>query len=248
MYDRRPACPRIATQKATTGGPPVVHCEKDMKKQPLSITVFLLVGLLLVPLVATGQKGPKKPTAPAPAPAKLSAKTYTIVASESSFTVFVGKAGALSFLAHDHNIAVRSFSGRVVVPEAGAAQGSLELEVDAKSLALLDKISDKDRAEITKSMHDAVLESGKFPKITFRSTGVSHVSGASLTVNGDLTLHGVTKRIAVPVTVSATPQQLRATGKFILQQTDFGITPYSAAAGSIKVKNEVILNFNIVAK
>lgn len=207
---------------------------------------LLLAGALLLPLLAAGQKSPaKKPAVPPSAPA---AKTYNIVPAESSFTVFVGKAGALSFLAHDHNIAVKTFSGHVIVPDAGAAQGSLELDIDARSLALLDKISDKDRAEITKSMNDVVLESAKFPKITFRSVSVSNVNGANLTVNGDLTLHGVTKRIAVPVTVSATPQLLRATGKYVLKQTDFGITPYSAAAGSIKVKNEVVLNFNIVAK
>jgi polyisoprenoid-binding protein YceI len=209
----------------------------------------LLAGLLLLPLLAAGQKSPaKKPAAPPAPPPAPAAKTYNIAPAESSFTVFVGKAGALSFLAHDHNIAVKSFSGRVVVPNEGAAQGSLELDVDAKSLVVLDKVSDKDRAEITKSMHDTVLESAKFPKITFRSVGISNVNGANLTVNGDLTLHGVTKRIAVPVTVSATPQLLRATGKYTLKQTDFGITPYSAAAGSIKVKNEVVLNFNIVAK
>jgi polyisoprenoid-binding protein YceI len=208
---------------------------------------LLIAGLLFIPLLAAGQKSPKKPAAPAPPPAPA-AKTYNLVPAESSFTVFVGKAGALSFLAHDHNIAVKSFSGRVVVPPAGAAQGSLELDVDARSLVVLDKVSDKDRAEITKSMHEAVLESAKFPKITFRSVGISNVNGASLTVNGDLTLHGVTRRIAVPVNISATPQLLRATGKYTLKQTDFGITPYSAAAGSIRVKNEVVLNFNLVAK
>lgn len=216
-----------------------------MKKSHL----LLLAGALLLPLLAVGQKSParKPPAPPAPPPPPV-AKTYNIVPAESSFTVFVGKAGALSFLAHDHNIAVKTFSGRVVVPDAGAAQGSLELEVDARSLVVLDKVSDKDRAEITKSMNDSVLESAKFPKITFRSVGVSNANGANLTVNGDLTLHGVTKRIAVPVTISATPQLLRATGKYTLKQTDFGITPYSAAAGSIKVKNEVVLSFNIVAK
>lgn len=219
-----------------------------MKNYLLGATLLLTGGLLLTLLVAAGQKSRKKPATIATVPAKPQAKTYHIVAPESSFTVFVSKAGALSFLAHDHNIAVRSFSGRVIVPEAGAEQGSLELDIEAKSLALLDKISDKDRAEITKSMNEIVLETGKFPKITFRSVGVSNVNGASLTVNGDLTLHGVTKRIAVPVTIAATPQQLRATGKYVLKQTDFGITPYSAAGGSIKVKNEVILSFNLVAR
>ena len=213
-------------------------------KSLLRITLIAVV-LITISLVSDA---PAVPGAKRFAPSPVPAKTYNLVPAESSFTVFVGKAGALSFLAHDHNIAVKSFAGRVVVPEAGAAQGSLELDIDARSLVVLDKVSEKDRAEITKSMNDAVLETAKFPKITFRSVGISNINGANLTVNGDLTLHGVTKRIAVPVTVAATPQQLRATGKYVLKQTDFGITPYSAAAGSIKVKNEVILSFNLVAK
>ncbi len=215
--------------------------------QAVLVAVVLLANSLIPGAQSAPQKGARKPALP-PAPTAVAAKTYNIVPAESSLTVFVGKAGALSFLAHDHNIAVRSYSGRVVVPAAGPAQGSLELEMEAKSLALLDKVSEKDRQEITNSMNTAVLESGKFPRITFRSVSVSNVNGANLTVNGDLTLHGTTRRIAVPVTVSATPQLLRATGKITLKQTDFGITPYSAAAGSIKVKNEVVVSFNMVAK
>lgn len=215
--------------------------------QTLIVATALLSNSLISGVQSAPQKGAKKPAPPA-APVAVQAKTYNIVPAESSLTVFVGKAGALSFLAHDHNIAVRSYSGRVVVPAAGPAAGSLELDIDARSLAVLDKISEKDRKEITNSMNNTVLESGKFPKITFRSVGVSNVNGNNLTANGDLTLHGVTKRIAVPVNISATPQMLRATGRYVLKQTDFGITPYSAAAGSIKVKNEVVINFNIVAK
>ncbi len=215
--------------------------------QAAIVAALLLSNSLALGVQSAAQKGTKK-SAPPPAPATAQAKTYNIVPAESSLTVFVAKAGALSFLAHDHNIAVRSYSGRVVVPAAGPALGSLELDIDARSLALLDKVSEKDRQEITNSMNNTVLESGKFPKITFRSVGVSNFNGTSLTVNGDLTLHGATRRIAVPVTVSATAQLLRATGKITLKQTDFGITPYSAAAGSIKVKNEVVLSFNMVAK
>ena len=215
--------------------------------QVVIIVAVLLPNALISGVQSAPQKGVKKPTSPS-APPPVQAKTYHVVPAESSLTVFVAKAGALSFLAHDHNIAVRSYSGRVVVPAAGPGQGSLELDIDAKSLALLDKVSESDRKEITNSMNNTVLESGKFPKITFGSVNVSNFNGSNLTVNGDLTLHGTTKRIAVPVTVSATPQLLRATGRITIKQTDFGITPYSAAAGSIKVKNEVVVSFNIVAR
>jgi polyisoprenoid-binding protein YceI len=206
-----------------------------MKKQ-LIVSLFLS---LLLPVAAIAQ---------------TKARTYTIVSSESSFWVFAGKSGLFSALAHDHEIGVKSFSGRVVVPEAGASGGSLELEIDAKSLAVLDKkVSEGDRKKIFDAMHNDVLESAKHQKISFKSVSVSDVkqtgdNAYSLTLNGDLTLHGVTKRIAVPVALTITPQQLRAAGKYALKQTDYGIKPYSAAGGTIKVKNEVIINFSIVAK
>ncbi len=186
--------------------------------------------------------------------AQSNSRTYTIDAKESSFWVFVGKSGFLSGLAHDHEIGVKSFTGRVVVPEAGAAGGALELDIDARSLVVLDKkVSEKDRTEIFNSMHQDVLESAKHQKITFKSVAVSDVkqtgdNAYSFTLTGDLTLHGVTKRIATPVTATITPQQLRAVGKYTLKQTDYGVKPYSAAGGTIKVKNEVVVNFNIVAK
>lgn len=181
-------------------------------------------------------------------------RTYTIVPSESSFWVFVGKSGLFSALAHDHEIGVKSFSGRVVVPAAGASGGSLEMDVDAPSLVVLDKKpSEEDKKKIFNSMHNEVLESAKYQKITFKSVSVSDVKQTgndaySFVVNGDLTLRGVTKRIAVLVAATVTPQELRATGKYTLKQTDYGIKPYSAAGGTIKVKNEVVINFNIVAK
>ena len=181
-------------------------------------------------------------------------RTYTIVPAESNFWVFVGKSGLFSALAHDHEIGVKSFSGRVIVPETGAGAGSLEMEVDAKSLVVLDKKpSEEDKKKIFDSMHNEVIESAKHQKITFKSVSVGDVKQTgndaySFVVNGDLTLSGVTKRIAVPVAVTITPQQLRAAGKYTLKQTDYGIKPYSAAGGTIKVKNEVVVNFNIVAK
>jgi polyisoprenoid-binding protein YceI len=186
--------------------------------------------------------------------AQSKARTYSIVAGESSFWVFVGKAGIFSGLAHNHEIGVKSFTGRVTIPATGTSAATLELEADAKSLAVLDKeVSDKDRTEIYNSMHTAVLESARYPKITFRSASVTDVketgsNNVTFILNGDLTLHGVTRRIAVPVTATITPQQLKASGKYTLRQTDFGIRPYSAAGGTIKVKNEVVVNFAIVAK
>ena len=181
-------------------------------------------------------------------------RTYKIIAAESNLWVYVAKAGLLSALAHNHNIGVASFNGTVTVPESGAAGGALQLELDAKSLNVADKdISEKDRSEITKSMHDEVLHSDKHTKIIFKSVSVADVKplggdNYSFTVQGDLTLHGVTKRIGVPVAATITAQQVKATGKYTLKQSLFGITPYSKAGGAVKVKDDVVVNFSIVAK
>jgi len=206
--------------------------------KPNFILMFLLIALSLIGWPVATQKS----------------RTYTIVASESSFWVFVPKTGLLSGLAHDHEIGVKSFTGKIVVPEAGASSGSLELDVDATSLAVLDKKpSEDDKKKIYNSMHNEVLESARHPKITFKSASVSDLKQTggeayNFTLNGDLTLHGVTKRIVVPVSLTINAKELRAIGKYTLRQTDYGIKPYSAAGGTIKVKNEITVNFNIVAR
>jgi polyisoprenoid-binding protein YceI len=185
---------------------------------------------------------------------RQSGRTYSIDASESNLWVSVGKSGLFSALAHEHEIGVKSFTGRVVLPESGASGGTLELEIETKSFIVLDKkVSEKDRSEIYNAMHNEVIESAKFPKITFKSSSISNLkqtgdNGYTLILNGDLNLHGVSKRIAVPIEATQSPQQLRATGKYTLKQTDYDIKVYSAAGGTVKVKNDVVINFNIVAK
>jgi len=203
-----------------------------------SCTVFLLVILLSSVAILQGQSG----------------KQYSIDASESNLWVWVGKSGLFSALAHDHEIGVKSFTGRVVIPSSGASGALLEFEIDTKSFVVLDKkVSDKDRSEIFNAMHNDVIESAKFQKITFKSSSVSNLkqtgqNNYTLTLNGDLNLHGLTKQVTVPVELSLTPQQLRATGKYTLKQTDYNIKVYSAGGGTVKVKNDVVINFNIVAK
>lgn len=185
--------------------------------------------------------------------ARAQTRIYAISAADSSLWVFVGKAGLFSALAHDHEIGVKSFTGRVTVA-ADASSGQLALEIDARSLVVLDKkVSEEDRTKIYNSMHGEVLASTQHQKITFKAVAVTEAKptsaqGYGLMLTGALTLHGVTRRIAVPVNVTITAQHLRATGKYTLKQTDYGIKPYSAAGGTVRVKNEIVINFDIVAK
>ncbi|MGC2656462.1 MAG: YceI family protein, partial [Bryobacteraceae bacterium] len=90
---------------------------------------------------------------------------------------------------------------------------------------------------------EKTLESATYPEITFRSARIEKQPGGIWKVEGSLTLHGITK----PVTASVTHEQEFYTGHATIKQTDFGIKPISAGAGTVKVKNELAIEFRIVA-
>jgi polyisoprenoid-binding protein YceI len=113
-------------------------------------------------------------------------------------------------------------------------------------------MSDFERKEFHAILNDTVLESDKFPKINFASVSINDVQKSgdarSFTLNGDLTLRGVTRRVSFPVKVTMSGEELRATGEAKLKQSDFGIQPYSGKLGMIKIGDEVKINFSIVAR
>jgi polyisoprenoid-binding protein YceI len=179
------------------------------------------------------------------------AGSYRIDTRASQFFVEAGAAGVLSVFGHEHKFQVRDFGGTLRVPSNGLQSASLDLAIVADSLTLVDKVSDDDRKEIEGSMKQKVLETSKFPKIAFRTTSVTVASSGEassrLGVVGDLWLHGVGHSVTIPVTVVQKGDSLRATGAVKIRQTDYGITPVTAVVGTVRVKDEVTISFDIVA-
>ena len=159
----------------------------------------------------------------------------------SVLTVRVYKTGLFSAFAHDHEIRAPIQKG--VFDED---KSTVEFVVDARALRVLDPdVSDKDRAEIQATMlGPKVLHSEKFPEIRFHSTEVNRPSEGRWIVRGDLTLHGQTR----PVKVDVERKNGRYRGSAQLLQKDFGITPVTIAGGTVKVKDEVRVEFEIVAR
>ena len=178
---------------------------------------------------------------------------YRLVAEESNFTVQAFAEGLLSAFGHDPVIAIREFSGAVqFVPETFEA-ASLEVTIDVNSLTVVGDVKEKDRADMERTMREVVLEVHKYPEITFSSTNISASKIAAeryrTRIIGDLTLHGVTqKNLWISAETTVKDDGLRAQGQFTLKQTDFGIKPYAAVGGTIKLKNELKFSFDIVAK
>jgi hypothetical protein len=157
----------------------------------------------------------------------------------STITIHVGKSGLLSAAAHNHSINAPIASGTM----REAAPPHIEFTVETAKMTVEPdpKIDAKDQATIQMHMEDMTLETKKFPEIAFRSSHIDKLPSGDWKVDGDLTLHGVTKPVSL--TVKQTGDSY--TTHTALKQTDFGIQPISIGGGMIKVKNEVEIDFQI---
>ena len=179
---------------------------------------------------------------------------YTVVAEQSAVRVHVGKSGVFGFAGHTHEVAAR-VEGTVVADPADLARSSVTLSFDAAAIEVVAGPNEpaQDVPKVQSVMiGPEVLDVSRFPSITFRSrsvTGKAVSAGVwEVQVTGDLDLHGVKRALTVPLRIELSEQGLTATGKTALRQTDFGMKPVSAGGGTVKVKNEIGLDFRIVAR
>ena len=168
-----------------------------------------------------------------------SAQDKTIDVDASTITIHVGKAGLFSAAGHEHWVNAPISAGTF----SDSDPLRVEFKVDAQRMAVKPdpKVDAATQAQIQKDMQEMTLESRKYPEITFRSSRVEPQGQGLWKVEGLLTLHGVTKSVAVTVQQTAETYA----GHAIIRQTDFGIKPITVGGGLVKVKNEVELDFQI---
>jgi polyisoprenoid-binding protein YceI len=185
-------------------------------------------------------------------PLQAVATHYTIDGRASRFTVRAFASGMLSAMGHNPTIGIRDLAGGMDFDPEKLQAGSLALTIKASSLAVQDDISLKDRREMERLMNEQVLESSKFPEIRYEAAiiSVGRVSEMLYAANldGELTLHGVKWRQPITARVTLLGSMLRASGEFVLKQTDYGIKLVSVAGGALKVKDELKFSFEIVAR
>lgn len=176
---------------------------------------------------------------------------YNLTASSGKLSVYTFKEGFLSAVAHDLLIEVTNFKVNLNVPAGGLNSASVDAEIQANSLKVIcamkdgqhryDILKEKDKADIEEATFKDVLHPDKYPTINFRSPSIQQKDG-NYHVKGELTLHGVTRPIEFDVQTT-TGKDLK--GKFTLAQKDYGIKPYRALLGTLKVKNEVEVVFDL---
>jgi len=187
-----------------------------------------------------------------PAVGAAALRTFMVEPEQSRALIDVGKSGAFSFAGHTHEVEAPLTSGVIHLDTDDPSHDDVRLEFNAAAMRVTGKgESASDVPKVTETMlSDMVLDASRYPAIVFESTGVTAKGSAAaldLSVTGRLTIHGKTQTVMAPVSVKVAGDRLTATGKFVIKQTDFGITPISVG-GVVKVKNELNITFTVAAR
>lgn len=198
----------------------------------------IIAGLILATIIGPGSL--------LGAPATV---TYNLDASQSKFMAHANRSGLLWFKGHSHHLAASDFSGRVEVTPDSITPASLRLVVKAASLHETGAdFTEPQKEIINKELREIVLHPDRYPDIVFQSTNVTVKNRNEVKIDGDLTLHGVTKRITIPAVVTLSGDTMRAVGEFSIDRDDFGVKATSAFHGMVRVSDKVKFEFDIVGR
>jgi polyisoprenoid-binding protein YceI len=194
-----------------------------------------------------------------PAQALAEAETYAISPAQSELLVFVHKDGIAARLAHNHIIYASIFDGTLTFDPVNHKKTRIKVTLQTQSLVadspvLIKKYgvdndaSLSDRGEIEKTMKGRLqLDVDRFPTISFSGRLSKPIVNGQSEIVGKITIHGKTRVVRAAATIDDAPSFVRGTARVPLKLTDFGITPYSAFLGAIKIKNDVELMVDVFA-
>ena len=226
-----------------------------MRSHFIRLALTGLLALVLAACVSEPKPLPPLPTGtPATFPedvyrqARVGGAVYRIDPRASQFVIYVYRDGRLAKFGHDHVVASRDVRGYALLSDNLArARADLyfpvaTLSVDETALrasaGFTTELSADDIETTRRRMLGTVLEAEKYPYIQ-----VHAVPGPGapprLTLNVDLTLHGVTRAFQMPIEFAVNGGKFSAQGEFDIRQTDFDIAPFSALNGALAVKDQL---------
>ncbi len=163
--------------------------------------------------------------------------------------IFTCKEGMLSGLAHDLHINVTSFD-----IDLGGTDHFISARFDARSLRVdcamvngrerPDILSLREKDDINNNIIREVLHTDLYPEILLLSSSVKKQE-EDYFVTGQLVLHGQTREISFVVRKENEKQYVSDVS---LHLPDFGIKPYSALFGAIRIKPDILIHIVIPAE
>jgi polyisoprenoid-binding protein YceI len=183
------------------------------------------IGILLL-LVIAAEMAPAAPVA--------------IDVEHSTIRIHVGKSGLFSVAGHEHWVLAPIAEGTL---EQGPSS-SFSFRVESRQMKVEEdkSLSADQQAQVEHTMQTQVLESEKYPEIRFRSTSIEPGAQNTWVVHGELSLHGQTRTISATVH----QQENAYVGRCQIKLTDFGIQPVRVAGGTVRVKDELDIQFSVV--
>lgn len=170
---------------------------------------------------------------------------FTVTPESGRLLIKTGRAGLGAKAGHDLTFEVTRWQADLTVDTADPAASSVTVSMDPESLEIrqatggVKPLTDGDRSEIKKNVREKILHTRSHPAITFRSTRIAG-EPESFTVDGDLSMVGVTR----PLTVRARLEGDRVQGTATVVQSQWGIRPYSAFFGALRLRDEVEVEFD----
>jgi polyisoprenoid-binding protein YceI len=177
----------------------------------------------------------------------MRAGTYSLGPATGQLVIKTGRTGLGRRAGHDLTIEVTQWEATATVDPADPAASSVTVTVDVDSFAVREgtggvkPLTDGDRAEIKRTLQREILHTDRHPSITFQSTQVTGTL-ESFAVQGELTIRDQTR----PVTVRGEAAgDDRVRGGATVVQSQFGVKPYSAFLGALKLADEVEIAFDV---
>ncbi|HMW26204.1 MAG TPA: YceI family protein [Ferruginibacter sp.] len=166
---------------------------------------------------------------------------FTVLVTGATAQKYYTKNGSISFFSKTSMENIKADNNQVL-SVLNAQTGEIQFSVLIKSFHF-------EKALMEEHFNENYLESGKFPKATFKGT-ITDMSRVNFNtdgmytvpVSGDLTIHGVTKKITTTGTITIKGGNVSALSKFFIKLSDYNISIPSVVKDNIAESVEVTVN------
>jgi polyisoprenoid-binding protein YceI len=210
----------------------------------------------------TRTREPGAPPTPRPVEqvSQAEGRPYDIAPSESLLTILVYRGGSMARMGHNHVIASHDVTGKVFVND-DVTKSSFRFQFPVGSLTVDEPqlreqagadfppgVPDSAKEGTKKNMlGDALLDAERFPLIVVSSEKLESAAEGGLTAHLQVVVKDQAYSVVAPVRYEIKGGQLLASGELPLKQSDLGLKPFSVMLGALEVKDEMKIQFHLIA-
>lgn len=191
--------------------------------------------------------------------AQSGGRVFRLNPKTSNIRMYAFRAGRAARFGHNHVLSAPEFDGFIYLASDGNAASRFDLALRLDQLvfdlpehraelgqAFASTISPQDTASTRNNMlGDNNFQAARFPVLRIQSQQIVG-EAPKFAVKVAVALHGQTREMWTPLTVTGLPERLAVQGALVLRQSDFGIKPFSVFGGMLAVHDEVVVEFNLL--